>query len=202
MATKLKEAELHLAKADERMKALIQRIGPCPPLARSGQEFDVLASSVVSQQLSSAAAGTIKSRLVNAINGPRPFRADKFANINIRSLRACGLSVAKSECLRLLARSVASGEITTKRYRSLDDEFVIQELVQYRGIGRWTAEMFLIFGLGRQDVLALADAGLRRAATSIYGLRRPISESRFASIGAQWRPYRSIASWYLWRHLD
>ena len=195
----MRRAERHLAKVDPIMKRLIARHGPCPLAEREFQPFHMLANSIISQQLSTQAAAAIKRRLALLI--PPPFAPERFLRMSNEQLRAAGLSQAKSRYILELASRVCDGRILFDQIISKGDEEVIETLAECPGIGRWTAEMFLIFGLKRLDVLALGDAGLQRAARILYGTKRK-SKTLLPRVAEAWRPYRSVASWYLWRSLE
>ncbi|HEX6768686.1 MAG TPA: DNA-3-methyladenine glycosylase 2 family protein [Candidatus Binatia bacterium] len=195
----IRRAERSLAKADPIMKRLIATHGHCPIAEREFQPFHMLANSIISQQLSTKAAATIKVR-VGALVGV-PFQINKVLSTTPEHLRGAGLSAAKARYIRELAVHVNEGSLDFEKIISLDDEAVIEKLVIVSGIGRWTAEMFLLFGLKRLDVLALGDAGLQRAARNLYGKKRK-SVTLLPRVAENWRPYRSIASWYLWRSLE
>lgn len=195
----MRRAERHLAKVDPIMKRLIARHGPCPLAEREFQPFHMLANSIISQQLSIHAAAAIKQRL--ALLTPPPFSAEGFLRISHEQLRGAGLSQAKARYIFDLAGRVCDGRILFDQIIAKDDEEVIETLAECPGIGRWTAEMFLIFGLKRLDVLALGDAGLQRAARILYGTKRK-SKTLLPRVAEAWRPYRSVASWYLWRSLE
>lgn len=195
----IRRAERHLAKADPVMKRLIAQHGHCPIAAREFQPFHMLANSIISQQLSTKAAATIKQR-VGLLVGV-PFQPGKVLATAPEQLRGAGLSAAKTGYIRAVAAHVNDGSLDFENIASLDDDAVIEKLVVVPGIGRWTAEMFLLFGLKRLDVLALGDAGLQRAARNLYGKKRK-SATLLPRIAETWRPYRSIASWYLWRSLE
>ncbi|MQA91845.1 MAG: DNA-3-methyladenine glycosylase 2 family protein [Gemmatimonas sp.] len=158
-----------------------------------------LVSSIVGQQLSIKAAATIRER-VAALDGGFP-TPETIETLSDESLRGCGLSRAKVGFLRDLARRWLAGEIDPPHLERLPDEEVIEHLVRVRGVGRWTAEMVLIFSLGRPDVLAVDDLGLRSAAQRLYGLAERPEREEFDALGAPWRPYRSYASLYLWQSL-
>jgi len=195
-------AEEHLARSDPNMARLIDRFGPCPLLTPSRPPFDILASSIVGQQLSTKAADTIRKRLANRLQIDRPFHPAHFVRRRPSTLQGCGLSANKSAYVLGLARAIHAGTLQFDDFVDKEDEEVIRALVQHPGIGRWTAEMFLISGLGRLDVLAIDDAGLRRATRSLYNLKRPLTEQKFRRIAEPWRPFRSVASWYLWEFAD
>lgn len=190
----------HLRRADPVLRSVIDRAGPyaiCyhPPV------FATLARSIVSQQLSGRAAATIWGRLV-ALVRPRRLTPAAVLALSVDSLRACGLSVQKITSIRDLACRAAAGEVRFRRLTRLEDEQVIRELTPVRGVGVWTAHMFLIFALRRPDVLPTGDLGIRNAITRAYGLAAPPSSAQMEEIAAPWRPWRSAASWYLWRSLD
>jgi DNA-3-methyladenine glycosylase II len=199
IARAIRRAERHLTRNDPIMRRLIAKHGPCPLAEREFAPFHMLANSIISQQLSYKAASTIKQR-VGALIGV-PFQCAKVLAVADEQLRGAGLSRAKARYIRELAMHVADGRLEFDEMHLLDDEGVIEKLVQVPGIGRWTAEMFLLFGLRRPDVLALGDAGLQRAARLLYGKNRK-STTLLSRVAQTWRPYRSVASWYLWRSLE
>jgi DNA-3-methyladenine glycosylase II len=198
-ARAIRKAERHLAKADPVMKRLIARHGHCPIAEREFEPFHMLANSIISQQLSTRAAATIKQR-VGILVGV-PFQIGKVLSVAPAELRGAGLSGAKTRYIGELAAHVSDGRLDFEEILFLNDEAAIEKLVIVPGIGRWTAEMFLLFGLKRLDVLALGDAGLQRAARKLYGKKRR-SATLLPRVAESWRPYRSIASWYLWRSLE
>jgi len=181
------------------MAGLVARHGPCRLAKRGGSPFESLAGAIIGQQLSTKAAATIRGR-VAALVGPG-FEPAAILGKSPEELRAAGLSGAKARYLRELAEKVVAGIFSFETVAALDDESAVVALTELSGIGRWTAEMFLLFHLQRADVLALGDGGLQRAANLLYprGRRKGDLLSR---VGEPWRPYRSVASWYLWRHLD
>lgn len=199
IARAIRRGEMHIATADRIMKRLIAKHGRCPIAEREYQPFHMLANSIISQQLSTKAAATIKVR-VGALVGV-PFQISQVLSTAPAKLRGAGLSGAKTRYIRELAAYVSDGRLSFEEIESLDDEAVIEKLVIVPGIGRWTAEMFLLFGLKRLDVLAIGDAGLQRAARNLYGKKRK-SATLLPRVAEAWRPYRSIASWYLWRSLE
>lgn len=193
----------HLAEADPALGALIARV-PFSLRPRSTQSlFAALARAIVYQQLSGQAAATILGR-VTALFAPKrfPTPADLLA-MPAERLRAAGLSTAKTAALRDLAVRTLDGTVPSmSRVQRMTDEEIVAQLTQVRGIGRWTVEMLLIFRLGRPDVLPLGDLGVRKGFGVTYGMRRlpaPVTVSRRAE---RWRPYRSVASWYMWRALE
>lgn len=195
----IRRAERALANADPVMKRLIAAHGHCPLASRPYAPFHMLASSIISQQLSTKSAAAIKNRLGLLLSAP--FAPEEFLRLSSEQLRGAGLSQAKARYISGLAERVCEGGLVFEELIALDDEEVIQTLSQCSGVGRWTAEMFLIFGLKRLDVLAVGDAGLQRAARLLYGKKRR-SKNLLPRIAEPWRPYRSVASWYLWRSLE
>lgn len=182
-----------LAVADPALGALIERVCrvevPVPQAP-----FRELVSSIVGQQLSAKAAATIWKRMLLAVD-PTP---EALAVADTETLRAAGLSRAKTEYVQGIARAVLSGEIDLEALAHADDEQVIAQLTRLRGVGRWTAEMHLIFALGRPDVLALDDLGVRASAGRMLGLDRAATRDELAQRGELWRPHRSTASLWLW----
>jgi DNA-3-methyladenine glycosylase II len=172
-------------------------VGPCSlRLERDG--FRMLVRSIISQQISVHAARTIRTR-VEALLKPKKLTAANLARLSVEDLRAAGVSAQKSAYLRDLAGKVLSGEVRLRRLERLADEEVIQELIQVKGIGVWTAQMFLIFSLGRPDVVPLADLGIRAALQKLYGLPERPDKQTSERIALSWKPYSSLASWYCWR---
>ena len=187
-------AERYLSQSCETMAGLVAVHGPCSIADREFLPFQTLATSIISQQLSAKAADTIERRVLAIVPS---FDPAGFLIVPLDALRGAGLSSAKARYIIELAQRVNDGRLNFDALLSLADKDVIAALVDLPGIGRWTAEMFLIFGLKRPDVLALGDAGLQRAARLLYG-----ENASLESIGQRWRPYCSVASWYLWRHID
>ncbi|MGH9237892.1 MAG: DNA-3-methyladenine glycosylase family protein [Vicinamibacterales bacterium] len=190
-----------LARRDPVIRDLIRRHGPCG-LADAQHEdaFTALTHSIISQQLSTKAAATIARRF-DALFGGIPTPA-AVALVDDAQLRAVGLSSQKIRYMRDLCSRVADGSLTLERVNELSDEDVIQSLTQIKGIGRWTAEMFLMFRLHRPDVLPVDDLGILKAVQRAYGLRKLPRAERLTKIGEPWRPYRSVACWYLWASLE
>jgi DNA-3-methyladenine glycosylase II len=182
-----------LAAADPELGALIDRVARVDG-SFVGGGFAVIARSIVSQQLSEKAAATIWRRVAESVGTT----AESLAGADVDSLRAAGLSGRKVEYLQGIARSTLTGEISWEGLEILDDEAVIEDLVRLRGVGRWTAEMYLIFALGRLDVLALDDQGLRNSAGRVMGLGRSATRDELEERGRLWTPWRSIASLWLW----
>jgi len=199
VATVIRRAERRLAQADPVMKRLIAKHGHCPLAEREFEPFHMLANSIISQQLSTKAAATIKQRVGMVVGVP--FQTDRVLSVSSDRLRGAGLSAAKTRYIRELAARVCDGRLNFAELTAIDDEAVIAKRIEAPGIGRWTAEMFLLFGLKRLDVLALGDAGLQRAAKLLYGKKRK-SLTLLPRVAEAWRPYRSVASWYLGRSLE
>lgn len=187
-------AELHLSQSCAVMARLVVVHGRCSIIERDFRPFQTLTSSIISQQLSVKAADTIERRVLEIVPG---FTPDGFLSVPLDALRGAGLSTAKTRYIIELSHRVNDGRLDFDALAHQPDEDVIAALVELPGIGRWTAEMFLIFGLKRPNVLALGDAGLQRAARLLYG-----TDAKLEALGGAWQPYRSVASWYLWRHLD
>jgi DNA-3-methyladenine glycosylase II len=187
-----------LVKRDRILKKLIPKFGPVHLLSR-GDPFVTLARSVVGQQISVAAAQAVWARVEAACPKLVP---QQFIKLGLEKLTACGLSKRKAEYVLDLARHFVSGALHVGKWTSMDDEAVIAELTQIRGIGRWTAEMFLIFNLSRPDVLPLDDLGLIRAISVNYFSGEPVTRSEAREVAANWEPWRTVATWYMWRSLD
>jgi DNA-3-methyladenine glycosylase II len=195
----MKSATLHLQNADPVMAAIIKRVGPCRFAVRE-PTFETLARSITFQQLNGKAAGTIFGRLRKAVG--RRFTAAAFLKLTTDELRACGLSRQKIASLTDLAERVARREINFRKLPDLEDDEIISVLSQVRGVGVWTAQMFLIFALQRPNVMPLADLGIRNAVRKAYGLSELPTPSELLRFAEKWQPYCSIASWYLWRSLE
>ena len=190
-----------LSRRDPVMAALIRRHGSCG-LARAQHTdpFTALTRAIIAQQLSSKAAATIAGRFNALFDGaPSPAAIDAVPDAE---LRAAGLSGQKIRYMRDLCARVADGSLPLASLPSLGDDEVIAALTQVKGIGRWTAEMFLMFRLHRPDVLPVGDLGIVKAVQRAYRLRKTPDAARLQKIGEPWRPYRSIACWYLWASLD
>jgi DNA-3-methyladenine glycosylase II len=193
---------LHLKRADPIVARVIEQVGPCRfKPRRQGTHFDALLRSIVYQQLSGKAARTILKRVL-ALYGDRYPRPAQLLATPEASLRAAGLSRQKLTYLRDLATKVESGEVPLARVGRMPDEAVIEYLTRIKGIGRWTAQMFLMFRLGRPDVLPELDLGIQTAIQRAYGLGKRPSPAEVLRIGEVWRPHATIACWYLWRSLE
>lgn len=190
-------AKRALARNDPLLEAVF-RAYPGAVMRRRGDAFQTLMRSIVGQQISLKAADSVWARVCLA-TAPRP--ADVLA-LSQTQLAACGLSQRKAEYILDLAQHFAEGRLHVHRWPEMDDEAIIQELIGVRGIGRWTAEMFLMFNLLRPDVLPVDDLGLRRAVSELYFGGEPIGADAVRHVARDWAPWRSVATWYLWRSLE
>ncbi|HEY1274722.1 MAG TPA: DNA-3-methyladenine glycosylase [Thermoleophilaceae bacterium] len=195
----------HLRTADPVMAGLVERIGDPTAVAarrdRPGDAYGALLRAIVGQQLSTIAARTIYGRLTERFGNRTPTPRELLDD-DPEELRAVGLSRAKVAYLRDLAEHVEDGELDLERLAELPDERVIEQLTAIKGLGRWTVDMFLLFHLGRPDVLAVGDLGIRRAAQEAYDLEELPDAAELERIAEPWRPHRSLACLYLWRSLD
>lgn len=198
----LVEAVAHLSQRDRKLARLIERCGPCTLGTRRQDPFHILCSSIISQQLSAKAADTIQARVAAATLAGARFRPAHFLQITPEQLRACGLSNAKAKWLKAAAEVNHADPGWFRKLQRLDDEAAIEMLDGLPGIGRWTAEMFLIFALGRLDIFSLGDAGLRRGLNLLHNKGGKLDDEASLAITARWAPYRSVGSWYLWRMAD
>ena len=202
------KARKELAASDPTMAALIERIGKidlATRLERRKEErppdaYGALLRAIVGQQLSTKAARTIYLRVLDLFGGTTP-TPEELLEASEEDLRGCGLSGRKTEYVRDLASHVLSGELELDRLGELGDEEVIEEIVAVRGLGVWTAEMFLMFHLERPDILSGGDLGIRKAVQIEYGLKEMPTPTKVLEIGEPWRPHRSLASLYLWESL-
>ncbi len=203
-ATTLSEVDRYLRRADPVLRRLIDERGPIDPREdrrRSRPDaFEAIARAIVGQQLSTKAARSIWDRVVAALDGNRP-GAGAILAADPEALRGAGLSAAKVAYLRDLAERVEAGDPDLARISELSDEDVVAELTAIKGVGRWTAEMFLIFHLGRPDVVSTGDLGIRRAVQLAYGLEELPGPTDLERIAEPWRPHRTLACLYLWRSL-
>jgi DNA-3-methyladenine glycosylase II len=197
--TRWAQAEAHLRAAHANWGLIIENIGPCQLRPRRDR-FGLLVRSIVSQQISRKAARSIEARL-HSVAG-KPFEPAALLALDPPTLRLAGLSAQKATYIRDLAAAVHQGRLTLSRIGLHDDEAIIDQLTKVKGIGRWTAEMFLIFGLNRPDVLPVADLGIRVGFKRYFGLADLPNPAQCTQLAEPWRPHRTVASWYLWRHLD
>ncbi len=202
MASSHRAALAHLERADPVLAEIIARVGPYRmEVRRAGTHYDALVRSIVYQQLSGKAAGTIHRRFCELYPGKRP-RAERVLESTDAQLRSAGLSRQKIGYLRDLSARVVDGTLPLAHLGRLSDDAIIQHLVQVKGIGRWTVQMFLMFRLGRPDVLPELDLGVQNAIQRAYGLSKRPTPKDVLAIGEKWRPHASVASWYLWRSLE
>ena len=195
----------HLRRKDPTMRELIRRLGKLDLDARRrgrpADAYGALVRSIVGQQLSTKAARTIYERMTQLWGGRTP-TPQELLDADPDAIRAAGLSRPKIAYLRSLAEHVLSGELELDRLDELSDEDIVAELTAVKGLGQWTADMFLIFHLGRPDVLPVGDLGVRNAAREVYDLEALPTAEELEEIGEPWRPHRSLAALYLWRSLD
>ena len=192
------EAEQYLRGADSRIAGIMERAGPCE-LMPNEDGFSSLSNSIIGQQLSNHVANIIRNRFRKLFENDKPV-PELLLNLDDSVLRKVGLSFQKIKYLRCLAQWVKSGELDFSALLKMDDEIAIQQLVQVKGIGRWTAEMYLMFSLNRQDLLPLGDAALEAALKRLYELPEEGWEKPAISIAEKWRPWRTVACWYLYRY--
>jgi len=201
MSVDYTKARRLLARRDPVLRDLMRAHGPCGLAARQhSNPFKALARAIVGQQLSAKAAATIFSRF-EALYDAFPTPAQVLATPDER-LRAVGFSSQKLGYVRDLCRRIEEGQLPLDVLERMEDEAIIEALTQVKGVGRWTAEMFLIFRLQRPDVLPLGDLGIAKAVQRAYKLRKAPSPDRLTRIGEAWKPYRSVACWYLWASLN
>jgi DNA-3-methyladenine glycosylase II len=189
-----------LRRRDPIMRKAIKLVGPCTiKVDRNG--FRMLVRSIVGQQLSTSAAATIWRRLL-VLNGGRRVSPVKMLLFSTTQLRAVGLSKAKCRAVLSIAKSIVDREVRLSELKPLSDEEATAELIKLRGVGPWTAQMYLMFSLGRSDVFPTGDLGIVNAVTALYKFNDHATETEMLEIAKSWRPYRTIASWYLWQALD
>ncbi len=195
----LKKAADFLRRKDKILARLIKAHGLCRMQPWQSEPFTSLIDSIISQQISTKAAATISERAMKLAGRAGRFSPSKLAAVSEEDLRACGLSGAKTRYVQGIARAVLDKQIDLKKLRFSDDVTLVKELTQLKGVGKWTAEMLMIFAYGHADVLSLGDWGLRRGAQIAFQLEQSPNDNVFIGMAEAWRPYRSVASWYLWR---
>lgn len=188
----------HLRTADPVLAAIIQRVGPFTMQYREA-EFSTLVRSIVYQQLSGKAAATILNRLIEACGGE--LSAERILKLRPQRMRACGLSRQKTDYLRSASRLVRDGKLDFTRLHAMSDAEVVESLTQVKGVGEWTAHMFLMFALRRENVLPIGDLGVQNAIKRAYN-KRKMTPKHVEKLGKAWHPYCSVAAWYLWRSLE
>jgi DNA-3-methyladenine glycosylase II len=202
LARERRRALAHLRRTDERIARVIEQVGACRFVPRAeGTHFDALVRAIVYQQLSGKAASTILGRVLALYDGRYPSTNELLATSEER-LRAAGLSRQKLSYLRDLARHVEDDTLPLDRLHELDDAEIIDALTAVKGIGRWSAQMFLMFRLGRPNVLPDGDLGIRKGVQRAYRMRTLPPPTKVQQVGARWSPYATYACWYLWRLLD
>jgi DNA-3-methyladenine glycosylase II len=202
MATGHRPALAHLRRVDPVLGEIISRVRRAPPPPRrAGTHYDALVRAIVYQQLSGKAAGTIHRRFCELYPGKRP-RAELVLATSDDALRGAGLSRQKIGYLRDLSARVADGSLPLAHLGRLSDDAIMEHLIQVKGIGRWTVQMFLMFRLGRPDVLAELDLGIQNALQRAYGLKKRPTPKEVMRLGEKWRPHATTACWYLWRSLE
>ncbi len=198
---RIRAAERYLQKADPVLARLISLHGPCALMQAPRPHFHTLVWAIINQQLSVKAAQSIERRLLarlrTEIVEPR-----HFLRVRDQSLRECGLSAAKVRYIREAGRKVRSGELNLTALESVDDETAAQQLMQLPGVGRWTADMLLMFSLGHLDILPAGDLALRRSIRLQHNMANDASVQEYLQLAERWRPYRSVASWYFWAAVD
>ena len=196
------EACKHLARRDRVMKKLIPQFGEARLQSR-GDAFTTLARSIVGQQISVKAAQSVWERFASLLPAPSTkLPPRQVLALGCDPMRAAGLSARKVEYLRDLAQHFADNAVHVREWQQMDDEAIVDELIAIRGIGRWTAEMFLIFHLMRPNVLPIDDLGLIKGISVNYFSGEPVTRAEAREVGDAWAPFRSVATWYIWRSLD
>jgi len=197
------KARRHLSRIDPVMKQIIRRVGPCT-LAPRRDYFVKLCQSIYNQQISTVVARVLFKRFRDrfANRRPTPKAVLEFLAEDEEVIRSVGLSRQKRSYLHDLATHFVNGHVKTRRFATMEDEAIIEALTPIKGIGRWTVEMFLIFCLNRPDVWPIDDLGVRKGVQVAYGLAEIPGKAEMIEMGERWRPYRTVASWYLWRSLD
>lgn len=193
----LQKARRHLSRRDAILKPLIRAVGPCT-LKHNPNHFEILVRSIISQQISTKAAIAIGNRFLAKV---RKFQPKSILAASDDDMREAGLSRGKQASLRDLAQKCSDGTVPLKKIAVMEDAEVIERLIEVRGIGVWTAEMFLIFSLGRLDVMPVGDYGLRAGLLKHYALDELPKKERIHELTEVWKPFRSIGTWYIWRSL-
>ncbi|MGC2441881.1 DNA-3-methyladenine glycosylase family protein, partial [Candidatus Binatus sp.] len=196
-----RRARMHLSKADPVLARIIAEVGPLGIQPRR-ERFQALARAIIFQQLAGAAANAIYGRFVALFPGVDFPSPEQVLAKTGAELRAVGLSEKKALYLKDLAAHIRDGKLDFHRFHKMTDEEIIEHLVMVKGIGRWTAEMFLMFNLGRPDVMPAGDLGVQNAIKRHYRMRQRPNRKRLLKHAERWRPYRTAAAWYLWRSLD
>jgi DNA-3-methyladenine glycosylase II len=201
MKERISKAERYLRAADPTLARVIERHGPCTLMVDPRPHFHTLVWAIINQQLSVKAAKTIEERLQARLRAEL-FEPEHFYRVHTRTLRSCGLSGAKIRYIREIARRSRAGELVLEQLDSLDDDEVSDLLMDLPGVGQWTADMLLMFSLGRMDVLPIGDLALRKSIRVHYQLPPEAGREVYLQLAETWRPYRTIASWYYWAAVD
>lgn len=200
MPTDLEAARRTLMRRDPVLGAVIKRVGACG-LEQRGQPYAGLLRAILFQQLAGPAAMSIERKVLGNFGGRYPKPEALLASTD-EHLRSLGLSRQKIAAMRNVAETFASGAVRERALFRLDDDTVITQLTAIKGIGEWTAHMILMFNLGRPDVLPVGDYGVRKGVQTLYRLKELPNRAKVTEIGERWRPYRSVATWYVWRSMD
>jgi DNA-3-methyladenine glycosylase II len=194
----LEGAVRHLKRRDQTLGKVISRVGDCG-FIRKRNHFEALVGTVVSQQLSSKAAGAILARL-RALCGGQRISVETVLSLDVMQLRSSGISAAKAITIREIAQRVGQGSLRRDRLSKMSDENVTKEITSIKGLGSWSANMYLMFVLHRPDVFPAEDVGIQNAIRRLYSVE--VDRDSIMTLAEPWRPFRSIACWYLWRYLD
>lgn len=199
---KLRDAEKYIAKNDKKLAPVIKSSGPCRINPHS-DHYGELVGSIVGQQLSSKAAATIWRRILDLFGGKMP-TPEQLLKIDGQKLRDAGVSWPKVGYMKDLAQHIIDGRLDLGHVSTMPNEQLIEQLTAVKGIGEWSAHMFMMFGLGRLDILPVGDLGIRKAIMQLYGLKEMPSAEQIITVSNKnhWHPYESVASWYLWQSLD
>ena len=201
MDDRIREAERRLKRVDPTLAGLIEHHGPCTLMRDPRPHFHTLVWAIINQQLSVKAARTIETRLQARLH-TEIFHPRHFHRVHAHTLRSCGLSGAKIRYVREIVRRLRAGELDLQQLESLDDERAAELLMDLPGVGRWTADMLLMFSMGRMDVLPVGDLALRKSIRLHYRLPVDAGHEVYLKLAEAWRPYRTIASWYYWAAVD
>jgi len=194
-----KTGPLHIAHRDAKMAGVIKKVGPCTLRPRR-QRFHSLVRAIVGQQISTKAARAVFERLRVEAGGY--ITAERIGRLRPHKLKTAGLSEQKTKYILTLSEQILSRDFRFERLDELDDEAALAALTTIHGVGRWTAEMFLMFVLNRSDILPMGDIGIQEGFRRVYNLAARPSENKMLALSEPWQPYRTIGSWYLWRYLD
>jgi len=199
-STKLSDA-LKLLRKDARLVSVMKK-NPKPDFKPARNVYEALVRSIVYQQLSGKAAGTILKRFLALFPGSSYPKPEVVLKMSVAKMRGAGLSGQKTEYIQDLSKKFLDGTIEPKKFRTMEDEEIRQHLIAVKGIGRWSADMFLMFALNRPDVLPTGDLGIRKGFQKLFKMKELPDSKKMERLAEAWRPYRTIASWYLWRLAD